>query len=152
MSQRVSYFILTLFFVLSLALSACASPSPATQAASTTAPSGAPASTAAVPASGGQTTQPALNPNQVTVKMVGTTFEPQNITVKVGATVVWENTSTLTHNVVAVDGSFKSANVDPGGTYQNTFTTPGKFGYYCSYHGTKDGQGMYGTVTVTATP
>lgn len=74
-----------------------------------------------------------------------TGFTPSTITVVIGVnnTVVWTNDDTVPHTVTSYDGSFSSGNLNPGNTYQFTFTTPGNYSYHCSYH-----TWMQGTVIV----
>ncbi len=95
----------------------------------------------------------------VTVNVVGTSFSPATVTINVGDTVVWNNTSELPHTVTASDNSWDSGNLNPGQSYSRTFTAPGTYRYYCRYHGNAGGGGMAGTVVVqgaageaTATP
>jgi plastocyanin len=40
----------------------------------------------------------------------------------------------LPHTVTASDGSFNSENLNAGQSWTHTFTTPGTYSYYCSYH------------------
>jgi len=75
-------------------------------------------------------------------------FEPKDITVKVGTIVTWENKEG-NHTVNADDGSFSSPALAPGKTYTHKFTKVGTYGFYCSFHGSKGGGDMAGTVTVT---
>jgi len=75
-------------------------------------------------------------------------FEPKDITVKVGTTVTWENKEG-THSVNADDGSFASPNLTAGKTFSHRFAKAGTYPYYCSFHGSKGGGDMSGTVTVT---
>jgi plastocyanin len=72
-------------------------------------------------------------------------YSPALLTVPVGTTVVWRVVGTQTHNVWAFDGSFKSPDMGPGGTYSYTFTKPGSHKYLCIPH---SGDGMYGEVVV----
>lgn len=87
---------------------------------------------------------------QVTVQMVDSAFEPVDITIPVGTTVVWENSGSLPHTATADDGSFDSGTVNAGGTFAMTFTEAGEIPYYCRFHGGPGGQGMAGTITVTS--
>ena len=50
-------------------------------------------------------------------------FNPPQITVKTGTTVVWKDVQG-THDMVADDGSFASAILIEGGTYSHLFTEP----------------------------
>ncbi|GAB7008155.1 cupredoxin domain-containing protein [Halorubrum trueperi] len=102
------------------------------------------------------------------IGMVADGFRPASLTISVGDTVVWENTSSRTHTVTArrlPDGAayFASGGYDDydaarvawqsdfGGALENgdrfsqTFTVPGEHYYVCIPH--LDG-GMVGTVTV----
>ncbi|HZS45509.1 MAG TPA: plastocyanin/azurin family copper-binding protein [Blastocatellia bacterium] len=81
------------------------------------------------------------------IKISNFKFDPKDITVKVGTTVTWENTEG-THSVNADDGSFSSPNLTAGKTFSHRFTKAGTYGYYCSFHGSKGGGDMSGTITV----
>lgn len=69
-------------------------------------------------------------------------FVPQYITVKVGTTVTWKNTSSAPHNVfprsgfTVPDSTFKSPDVINAGTgeWSFTFTKPGDYPYFCAIH------------------
>ena len=76
---------------------------------------------------------------------VTTYYSPSTITVVVGVnnTVTWVNTDDAPHTVTASDGSFNSGNLNGGQSWSHTFTTPGTYPYYCSYH-----PWMKGTVIV----
>ncbi|MEF8853386.1 MAG: plastocyanin/azurin family copper-binding protein [Haloarculaceae archaeon] len=93
-----------------------------------------------------------------------TVFDPEEITVSAGDTVVWAFVSP-NHNVSAVPGHAPQASVpdgadpfasygvdgDPnrtaaaGTTYEHTFETPGEYTYVCIPHAR---QGMVGTIVV----
>lgn len=99
------------------------------------------------------TTQAGQSPNTVQVSIdagsgVNTNlpgYTPADITVVIGVnnTVVWANNDDMPHTVTALDGSFDSANLNPGKPFVHTFTNPGVFAYTCMYH-----RWMNGTVTV----
>jgi plastocyanin len=61
------------------------------------------------------------------------TFEPAQLTVKVGATVTWKNRDDIPHTVVAA-GKFRSKTLDTDDSYSFTFTTAGDYKYFCSLH------------------
>jgi plastocyanin len=86
-------------------------------------------------------------------------FSPANLTIQVGDTVTWRNTSG-NHNVEADDGSFRCANgCDATGgngspasnawTFSLTFNTPATISYHCVVH---RGLGMTGTIAVVGGP
>ena len=70
-------------------------------------------------------------------------FSPNTLTVPVGATVTWTNADSTQHTVTADDGSFDSGPLDPGATFNQTFSTAGTFTYHCNIH-----SNMTATVTV----
>lgn len=100
--------------------------------------------------------EPEPEPDNV-VTLEGFRFNPENLTISVGDTVVWEHRQgdvphTVTSGEVgAADGIFDSRDGDPNArmrepdTFQHTFTEPGTFAYHCVVHG---GNGMVGTITV----
>jgi plastocyanin len=69
------------------------------------------------------------------VVMQQAAFAPSQISVLVGDTVAWRNTSFRDHTVSGRDDSFASpGHVRPGGGYSFQFTQAGKFPYYCALH------------------
>jgi plastocyanin len=89
----------------------------------------------------GTTAGAAGNPLQII--MSNLSYQPQQLTVKVGDTVTWVNQDGPQHDVVANGGEFKSALLDNGGTFSFTFAKAGTYKYYCSIH-----PNMVGTVVV----
>jgi plastocyanin len=79
----------------------------------------------------------------VTVRIDNFTFTPQNITVKAGSTVTFENDDDIPHLVAANDGSFRSAALDTKDKFAFSFTKVGDFPYFCALH-----PHMQGKVTV----
>ena len=128
------------FLVMAFALpAACGGagqpPTETLQAPESSAASGAPA--ASVPAAPGQTVQ---------VRIVNFAFDPAELTIPAGTTVVWTNEDQAPHTVTSADGSFRSDdNLATGDVYRFTFTTPGTFAYICAIHGS-----MKATVVVTS--
>jgi plastocyanin len=84
------------------------------------------------------------------VRALDSTFDTQTLTIPAGTTVAWRNTSKLPHTVKATNDMFASGNLEPGASYLFTFAKPGTYAYYCEYHGSANGQGMVGTITVLA--
>jgi plastocyanin len=90
-------------------------------------------------------------------------FKPAEVTVRVGESVVWKNTSKDVHTVstdpervkgparkdwVSVpEGAkpFHSGDVRPGDRWKMTFSVPGTYKYVCTIH---EEHGMMGTVVV----
>jgi len=72
-------------------------------------------------------------------------FDPAQITVPAGTTVVWFNKGKEDHSVTADDKSFDSGLKKSGTTFSRAFARPGKYAYHCAPH-----PWMTGTVEVTA--
>lgn len=69
-------------------------------------------------------------------------FNPQNVSVAVGANVTWTNTDTGTHTVT-FDAGPDCGLVNTGQSLSRTFDTAGSFAYHCAIH-----TSMKGTVVV----
>lgn len=81
------------------------------------------------------------------VKVVDSSFDPADVSIAVGDTVVWDWVdTTLPHNVVADDATFSSGSstADADTEFEFTFTEAGEFTYMCQVHGAA----MSGKVTV----
>ncbi len=66
-------------------------------------------------------------------------FNPATITIKVGTTVTWTNTTGAPHTVTSDDGTSFDSNINTpisanGGTFSFTFTKAGTFAYHCQIH------------------
>jgi plastocyanin len=61
-------------------------------------------------------------------------YEPKEIKIKKGDTVVWTNSDDRDHTVTADDGSFASKKIASRDTYERKFAKAGKFKYHCDYH------------------
>jgi plastocyanin len=72
-------------------------------------------------------------------------FSPTSLSVTVGSTVTWSNTTDAPHTVTADAGGFASSTVNPGGSFSHTFATAGTFNYHCTIH-----TYMTATIVVTA--
>jgi plastocyanin len=98
----------------------------------------------------------------VVVDMTGSllVFEPANIKIKAGQTVMWKNSSHEVHTVtadptVATNAKdvvlpkgakqFDSGYLNPGRTFEQTFRTPGTYRYVCTLH---EAQRMVGQIIV----
>lgn len=104
------------------------------------------------------------------VGMTPNAFEPHDITVEVGDTVVWLNNGSRAHTVTAYELSLPASaaffasggyetediareawnqreggNIVTGQRYTHTFDTPGQYPYFCVPH---ESHGMVGTVVV----
>jgi plastocyanin len=79
------------------------------------------------------------------------TFTPAFIQVVLGSTVTWTNQDDVPHNVtlspvvISSSNDWESGLLYPGQSFSYTFTSLGKFHYYCQEHAFS----MSGTVIVT---
>ena len=96
-----------------------------------------------------------------TVTMIdGSRFEPAQVTVPVGTTAVWRNSSAASHTVTANPAQamtagnvqlpagaepFESETLPSGQTFVRQLTVPGEYRYVCRIH---EGSGMVGIITV----
>ena len=78
------------------------------------------------------------------VKIANFTFDPPQITVKAGTTVVWTNEDDIPHTIVSPPG-IRSKAIDSEDKFSFTFTTPGTYKYFCGLH-----PHMTGTIVVEA--
>ncbi len=97
---------------------------------------------------------PPVNPatvesGTVTVDMQNFLFQPKELKVKKGTTVVFVNKDNAKHTATADDESWESKDIKAGETFSFTFNNAGTFPYYCEYHGDKGGVDMSGVITVT---
>ena|SRR5919198_1470966 len=91
---------------------------------------------------------PATSGGGSKVAMKNIQFNPKTLTVNKGATVTWTNEDSVSHDVTKQSGpgpnfSSGTGNIGGGGTYQQTFNTPGTIHYVCTVH-----PGMTGTIVV----
>ncbi len=88
-------------------------------------------------------TAPSVLPNTVVIDNF--TFTPQTLTVTAGTTVTWINRDDVPHTVASAGDPkiLKSGVLDTDGTFQFTFTAPGRYSYFCTVH-----PHMKGTVVV----
>ena len=75
-----------------------------------------------------------------TVAIDGVRFQPGDVTVTVGDTVVWTNKDPFPHNVSAAGGAFQSASLAPGRSFRFHAAKAGTFPYTCTLHPTMKGE------------
>ena len=84
----------------------------------------------------------AATPARVTVRLLK--FSPESIQVATGQTVEWANSDLTPHTVTSQgSGDLSSGSIDAGASWRHTFTQPGSFPYFCTFH-----PEMKGTVVV----
>jgi plastocyanin len=79
-------------------------------------------------------------------------FDPSGLTVRPGDTVTWRHTGGTAHTVTANSGAWsKDSNLPPTTSTTFTFDAPGRYTYYCRFHGSPTA-GMRGVVVVSSPP
>jgi plastocyanin len=76
-------------------------------------------------------------------------YEPFQLAINVGDTVVWTEYGGQDHTVTSDDGFFDVV-MPFGETFAYTFNQAGSYPYYCINHGGPGGEGMSGTIVVSA--
>jgi plastocyanin len=119
-----------IILVTSICITACGSGggSPSTPSATPT-PAPAGSTTAAIP-SGAST-------------LTTTAFGANPLTISVGTTISWLNDDSTTHTSTADGNQWTSGDIPPGGRFNFTFASVGRFAYHCQLH-----PGMTGTIVV----
>ena len=78
------------------------------------------------------------------VDMDDNVFRPSTVRVLQGGTVTWTNEGAVQHNTTSLtSGLWASTNLNPGGTFTQSFPNAGTFNYRCTLHA-----GMNGSVIV----
>lgn len=75
-----------------------------------------------------------------TVTIVGMAFEPARVHAAPGDQIVWLNRDLVPHTASALDRSFESGRIDPGGQWSLVVTAAGAIDYECAYHPTMQGR------------
>lgn len=84
----------------------------------------------------------------VTIQILSTGFSPASPTIAAGDTVVWKNSDTAKHQVVADDGSFQSPLLGPGQTYSHRFFNTGTYAFHGGIHPNLKGSVVVASVTL----
>jgi plastocyanin len=101
-------------------------------------PAAQPAPAAAPAQAGGQST---------TISVKNFAFNPKELSVSPGTTVIWHNNDSVRHTVTSDTGLF-DGDLPGGADFQFTFTQPGTYPYYCRPHGGPGEKGMSGVIIV----
>ena len=72
-----------------------------------------------------------------------TAFGTNPLTIATGTTISWLNTDNTTHTSVADASQWSSGDIPPGGRFNFTFASAGRFTYHCQIH-----PNMIGTIVV----
>jgi plastocyanin len=81
------------------------------------------------------------------INITNSKFEPKKLTVTEGTTVTWNNSEGV-HTVKSDTNAFVSTTLSSGDKFTYQFTKAGTYPYHCTFHGSKEGHGMAGTIVV----
>src|SRR5262245_17394739 len=76
--------------------------------------------------------KPAGRLHRIEMKALG--FEPAELAVASGDTVVWVNHDIVPHTATADARQFDSGSVAPGGEWSHVMRDPGRISYLCIFH------------------
>jgi plastocyanin len=75
-------------------------------------------------------------PRRYEVAIKNFTFEPAQLTVAVGDTIVWSNTDFVPHTATARDSTWDSNSINGSNAWRFVANAPGAHEYYCVFHPT----------------
>jgi amicyanin len=76
-----------------------------------------------------------------TVTIKNFAFDPAELKIKAGDTVVWTNKDAVSHNLVSITGyEIISPTISTGGNYSHTFNAAGEYAYQCEIHPSMKGK------------
>ncbi|HEU4584175.1 MAG TPA: cupredoxin family copper-binding protein [Gemmatimonadaceae bacterium] len=82
-------------------------------------------------------------PGAHVVHMKNIGFQPAELTVSRGDTIVWQNEDFVPHTSTARDGSWDSKAINPDSSWRYVTDEAGQYDYYCVFH-----PNMVGKITV----
>lgn len=83
-----------------------------------------------------------------TIHIADGKFEPREIDIEVGGSVMWINDDVASHDVKFVaPNKLHSGAIKPAGSWSQTFTSAGNYDYFCDFHNS-----MKGSVVVRPAP
>ena len=74
-----------------------------------------------------------------TVAIIGSAFQPADVTIKSGTTIAWANQDNVEHQIHDDSGAFISDPIGKDGTVKVTYSAPGTFTYHCHRHSNMKG-------------
>ena len=102
----------------------------------------------------GASADEAIEGTEVVVDMFDNRFEFTEIRIPVGGSVTWVGAGANPHNAVeakelwSTETVFGSLDQLEGDEATLTYSTPGEYVFFCTYHGNAEGKGMAGTLIV----
>jgi len=81
-------------------------------------------------------------------------YTPGEVRARVDQVVTWQSGGGNPHDIKPSDAAatwgVTYETLGQAGSYSTSFAAPGRYPYYCTIHGTKNGKGMAGVVVVDA--
>ena len=87
-------------------------------------------------------------PGELAVPIANFSFNPGELVIPVGTTLVWTNQDGAPHTATSDDGVFGSDLLGNADAFSFTFDETGEFPYFCEIHGSAGGFGMAGSINV----
>lgn len=82
--------------------------------------------------------------DEVSVSIANMVFDPSELRIASGTTVIWTNKEAIPHTVTSSEGTLASDTLQQNDTFRHTFDATGSVDYFCAIH-----PNMKGTITVT---
>jgi plastocyanin len=76
----------------------------------------------------------ALAQTRHAVRIAGMAFNPADIAIRAGDSVVFTNEDGAPHTATAEDGSWDTGRLDRGASAELGFSSPGAYPYRCAFH------------------
>lgn len=72
--------------------------------------------------------------NEVAVKIARFVFEPVDVEIEAGDSVIWSNADVAPHTATAEDSGWDTGRLKKGEDGKITFDQPGEYPYFCAFH------------------
>ena len=72
--------------------------------------------------------------HDVAVEIARFVFDPVEVEIQAGDSVVWSNADVAPHTATAEDGGWDTGRLKKGEDGRITFEEPGEYPYFCAYH------------------
>ena len=76
----------------------------------------------------------AQSPDRHRIEIADFAFQPRELALNVGDTVVWVNNDIAPHTATALGGSWDTGTLNRHEEAAVAFTSPGRFEYHCRFH------------------
>lgn len=83
---------------------------------------------------------PTIRAEEKQVMVENFTFNPKEVAIPVGGTVIWIQKDRAPHTITAKNGDFDSGRLNKGDKFAHTFSQKGTYSYLCTFHSSMSGK------------